>query len=89
MMIWPPVLRWTRCGVQWAMMLRYSMPGMDGYAGLSRALSIAGETPVALMSGTAPPDAALACLDLGGAGFIPKNYVCAVLSQRRSVYGGR
>lgn len=53
-------------------LLDYSMPGMDGYAGLSRALSIAGETPVALMSGTAPPDAALACLDLGGAGFIPK-----------------
>ncbi len=53
-------------------LLDYSMPGMDGYAGLARAIAAAGTTPVALMSGTAPADAALTCLDLGGSGFIPK-----------------
>ena len=29
--------------------LDYSMPGMDGYAGLARAVHKAGQTPVALM----------------------------------------
>lgn len=53
-------------------LLDYSMPGMDGYAGLGKAIAAAGTTPVALMSGTAPADAAFAVLDLGGAGFIPK-----------------
>lgn len=52
--------------------LDYSMPGMDGYAGLARAVQKAGQTPVALMSGTAPADAPLAVLERGGAGFIPK-----------------
>ncbi len=52
-------------------LLDYSMPGMDGYAGLSRAVQLAGGVPVALMSGTAPTDAAFAVLDRGGAGFIP------------------
>lgn len=53
-------------------LLDYSMPGMDGYAGLERAIGRAGKTPVALMSGTAPADAAFVCIDAGGAGFIPK-----------------
>lgn len=53
-------------------LLDYSMPGMDGYAGLSRAVQQADGIPVALMSGTAPPDAALAVLERGGAGFISK-----------------
>ena len=38
-------------------LLDFSMPGMDGYAGLARAIAAAGSTPVALMSGTAPADA--------------------------------
>lgn len=53
-------------------LLDFSMPGMDGYAGLGHAIAAAATTPVALMSGTAPADAALTCLDMGGAGFIPK-----------------
>ncbi|NBU79264.1 MAG: DNA-binding response regulator [Sphingomonadaceae bacterium] len=53
-------------------LLDYSMPGMDGYAGLSRAVQHAAGVPVVLMSGTAPTDAAFAVLDRGGAGFIPK-----------------
>ena len=53
-------------------LLDYSMPGMDGLSGLSQAVQLAGGRPVALMSGTAPPEAGIACLDRGGAGFIPK-----------------
>ena len=53
-------------------LLDYSMPGMDGYAGLARAVEAASGMPVALMSGTAPVDAAFAVLEIGGAGFIPK-----------------
>lgn len=53
-------------------LLDYSMPGMNGYEGLSRAIEAGGGSPVALMSGTAPADAAFACLERGGAGFVPK-----------------
>jgi two-component system nitrate/nitrite response regulator NarL len=53
-------------------LLDYSMPGMDGFAGLAQAVHLAEGRPVALMSGTAPSEAGIACLDLGGAGFIPK-----------------
>ncbi len=53
-------------------LLDYSMPGMNGYDGLSKAVEAAEGTPVALMSGTAPTDAALICLERGAAGFVPK-----------------
>lgn len=54
-------------------LLDLSMPGMNGLEGLKQAIEIAGKTPVALLSGTAPPSIAQQAVDLGGAGFIPKS----------------
>jgi DNA-binding NarL/FixJ family response regulator len=53
-------------------LLDYSMPGMNGFAGLEEAVTVSGDRPVALMSGLAPtgvPDKVLAC---GAAGYLPK-----------------
>lgn len=53
-------------------LLDYSMPGMNGFAGLEQAVAVSGKRPVALMSGLAPggvPDKVLAC---GAAGYLPK-----------------
>ena len=52
--------------------LDYGMPGMDGYAGLERALAASFGRPVALMSGLAPPDVADRVLAVGAAGYLPK-----------------
>jgi len=52
--------------------LDYGMPGMEGYAGLERALAAGFGRPVALMSGLAPPDVAERVLATGAAGFLPK-----------------
>jgi DNA-binding NarL/FixJ family response regulator len=52
--------------------LDYGMPGMEGYAGLERALAASFGRPVALMSGLAPPDVAERVLATGAAGFLPK-----------------
>lgn len=53
-------------------LLDFSMPGMNGFAGLEAVIAAAGGRPVALMSGTAPPGAADRALELGAAGFLPK-----------------
>lgn len=52
--------------------LDYAMPGMDGYAGLDKALAASFGRPVALMSGLAPPGVAERVLDSGAAGYLPK-----------------
>lgn len=52
--------------------LDYWMPGMDGFAGLERALEASHGRPVALMSGLAPPDVAARVLACGAAGYLPK-----------------
>lgn len=53
-------------------LLDYSMPGMNGLEGLSRAIEINGGKPVAVMSGTAPKAIAQEALDAGAIGFLPK-----------------
>jgi DNA-binding NarL/FixJ family response regulator len=53
-------------------LLDYSMPGMDGLAGLGAMRAAAGTARVAVMSGTATPQVARAALDAGAAGFLPK-----------------
>lgn len=53
-------------------LLDYSMPGMNGYAGLKAAVKANGGRPVALMSGAAPPDVAQAVIAAGASGFLPK-----------------
>lgn len=53
-------------------LLDYDMPGMNGLTGLTTMMELAGETPVALLSGTASADVADRALKVGAAGYIPK-----------------
>jgi DNA-binding NarL/FixJ family response regulator len=53
-------------------MLDLSMPGMDGLAGVSRAVAAAGSTPVVIMSGVAGSAEVRACVEAGAKGFLPK-----------------
>ena len=52
-------------------LLDFQMPGMDGLTGLSR-MKTQARCPVAILSGTAPPDVARRALRAGAAGFLPK-----------------
>jgi DNA-binding NarL/FixJ family response regulator len=52
--------------------LDYGMPGMNGYAGLERAIAASDGRPVALMSGLAPAGVADKVLAVGAAGYLPK-----------------
>ncbi|NCQ23755.1 MAG: DNA-binding response regulator [Rhodobacteraceae bacterium CG17_big_fil_post_rev_8_21_14_2_50_63_15] len=52
-------------------LLDYLMPGMEGLSGLARMQACA-RCPVAILSGTAPPDVARRALRAGAAGFLPK-----------------
>ncbi|PKQ11928.1 MAG: DNA-binding response regulator [Alphaproteobacteria bacterium HGW-Alphaproteobacteria-1] len=52
-------------------LLDFSMPGMEALDGLKRMRARAG-CPVAILSGTAPPDVARRALRAGAAGFLPK-----------------
>lgn len=54
-------------------MLDFNMPGMNGLAGLTRAMKIGGGQRVALISGEATRDIAERALGVGAAGFIPKS----------------
>lgn len=53
-------------------LLDFSMPGMNGFDGLTRALAKANGRPVALISGIAPSSVGEKALSLGAAGFLPK-----------------
>ncbi|MEP2717506.1 response regulator transcription factor [Pseudophaeobacter sp.] len=53
-------------------LLDYQMPGMNGLAGLSQALSANNGKGVAILSGNAPAKTAQEALSLGAIGFIPK-----------------
>ena len=50
----------------------YDMPGMNGLAGLQRLLDANMPRPVALISGAISADIAVAALELGASGFVPK-----------------
>ncbi len=53
-------------------LLDYSMPGMNGLEGLSKAMDAVDGRPVAIMSGIAPKAIAQEALDAGAIGFLPK-----------------
>ncbi|WP_204218469.1 response regulator [Loktanella sp. S4079] len=53
-------------------LLDYAMPGMNGLAGLERALETNDGRPVALISGSADKSIAEKALSMGAAGFLPK-----------------
>jgi DNA-binding NarL/FixJ family response regulator len=53
-------------------LLDFSMPGMDGFAGLEAAVKAAGDCPVALMSGLAPGGVSERVMACGAAGYLPK-----------------
>jgi len=53
-------------------LLDYTMPGMSLPAGLARAIKANAQQPVALLSGTAPPEVARRALAAGACGFVPK-----------------
>ncbi|NBB82887.1 MAG: response regulator [Alphaproteobacteria bacterium] len=52
--------------------LDFRMPGMNGLEGLGRVREAAGETPVAIMSGSASRDDIQGAMTRGAAGFLPK-----------------
>ncbi len=60
-------------------LLDYSMPGMDGLAGLGQALAANGGQGVAIISGVASKVIAQDALDMGASGFLPKTMAAASL----------
>lgn len=69
-------------------LLDYRMPGMESLTGLAR-MQAAARCPVAILSGTAPPDVARRALRAGAAGFLPKTLAPrALISGVRQILRG-
>lgn len=70
-------------------LLDYNMPGMNGMDGLKKMLEVAGECPVALLTGLDSPEIAHQALDFGAAGFMPKTLSTkSMISAARFVIAG-
>ena len=69
-------------------LLDYRMPGMEALAGLAK-MQAAARCPVAILSGTAPPEMARRALRAGAAGFLPKTLAPrALIAAVRQILGG-
>lgn len=53
-------------------LLDLNMPGMGGMDGLARMIAVAGDRPVAIISGTTQPDKVQSAIEAGARGFLPK-----------------
>jgi DNA-binding NarL/FixJ family response regulator len=69
-------------------LLDYRMPGMEALRGLAR-MQAEVRCPVAILSGTAPPDVARRALRAGAAGFLPKTLAPrALIAAVHRILGG-
>jgi DNA-binding NarL/FixJ family response regulator len=69
--------------------LDYSMPGMNGLAGLAEVARVQPGVPVAILSGTASREIAEAALRAGARGFLPKTLGAkALVGAMRLIAGG-
>ena len=69
-------------------LLDYRMPGMEALAGLAR-MQAEVRCPVAILSGTAPPEVARRALRAGAAGFLPKTLAPrALIAAVTRILGG-
>ena len=69
-------------------LLDFRMPGMEALAGLAK-MQAAARCPVAILSGTAPPEMARRALRAGAAGFLPKTLdPRALIAAVQQILGG-
>jgi two-component system nitrate/nitrite response regulator NarL len=70
-------------------LLDYDMPGMDGLEGFTRISRLAGDCPVAMLSGIATLMTAQAAISAGARGFLPKTLMAQELGAAlRLICGG-
>ncbi len=75
----------ARARVPDALLLDFSMPGMNGVGGLARTRGEFPELPIVLMSGTANPDDVTAAVRAGANGFLPKSMGTGIFIQALNI----